>query len=442
MELGVGGAVLAASTAALALAHVAAGWSSGGETSGVGVWHGALLGYAVAGAWSPPALLRSAGAMVSSGFDAYLASAASAAMVALAGLAWSRAPWLPILLGVAGLALKTLSPIAALLAPAALATPLRASRAPAIGGFLAGLAFEAVSVAHVAVYAGAYMGLRLLEGAYLAPLLAALVLVALGLERGAAPRYGASSAGLVAAAALLLAIPVTLAPLAPESGPGGEAGVATYNLHQGFTADGRLNGLELARALSGLPPLLCLQEVDAGRATSAYIDVPVLLSSLGYYVEFQPAIAGHYGVAVALHGGELERLASGTLPGVDSEERAWLAVDAGGFTVVTLHLGLTPRERLIQAEILFERLEGEGLRPTVLCGDFNEDRGPATRVILDMGYVRLEPVEGPRYTCCLGEETRVSIDHIYALEGSEPSRWIARIVYVEASDHLPVAAEP
>ena len=242
--------------------------------------------------------------------------------------------------------------------------------------------------------------------------------------------------------ALIMAPLAAAAPLAPSAAPGELVGVATYNLHQGFTADGRLNGVELAEALSLLPPLLCLQEVDAGRATSSYIDVPVLLATLGYEVEFQPAIAGHYGVAIALRGGVLERLASGTLEGLDSETRAWLAARAGGLTVATVHLGLTPGERLAQARQLLGELEALGLKPQLLCGDFNEERGWATEAILEWGYVRLEPSGGPGFTCCLGEETRVRIDHVYALRGSGLEEWVARIVYVEASDHLPVAAGP
>jgi len=428
---------LALSAVTLLLAYPAA---SGLEPSPAAPWHGALLGFAVAGGGYPVSLARWAGGQVSGAWEAaalYLPAMAAA----VSGLA---SPLAALTVSAASLgASHLLHPWLAAAAAGGLAARLRPSPWGAPGAVAAALLFSLAGFLHVAVYTGSYLGLPMFEGLYAAPLALSLAAALPGaLRAGGGCVWGRGGvAGSLLAGALLLAA-ASQAPLAPDAPVGAGEGVASYNIHQGFTADGRLNGAELAGALSMLPAVLCLQEVDGGRATSSYIDVPVLLSSMGYRVEFQPAIAGHYGVAVAYRGGPLERLASGVLPGVDSEDRAWLAADAGGLPVATVHLGLTPGERLVQVELLFQGLEAAGVEPAVLCGDFNEEWGAATEAILSRGYVRLEPAGGPGFTCCLGEDVRVAIDHVYVLEGSPASLWEAWIVYVEASDHLPVAAGP
>jgi endonuclease/exonuclease/phosphatase family metal-dependent hydrolase len=214
--------------------------------------------------------------------------------------------------------------------------------------------------------------------------------------------------------------------------------VASYNLHQGFTPWGRLNWLELAETLRMLPAALCLQEVDAGRATSAFIDVPLLLETLGYEVAFQPAIAGVYGLAVASLGG-VETLSSGTLPPAGGETRAYVKalVDLGGLRVVVAnaHLGLTGEERLTQASILLEEALSEP-PADVLCGDLNEEPGGPVVSLASSAY---EPVPSGA-TCCLGEDFKGTIDYVMVRRGSGLRVEASGVVYSEASDHLPVYA--
>ena len=203
-------------------------------------------------------------------------------------------------------------------------------------------------------------------------------------------------------------------------------------MHQGYDAWGRLNGLEVSRLVAGLASqgyVVCLQEVDAGRLTSAHMNLPLVLESMGVPVAYQPAIEGAYGVAVAgagvsMHGGIL-------LPSV-GEQRAAVKALWRGVPVVSFHLGLSAEERRMQAEALLA-FALEEPRAKLVCGDANEEEGPAI-ALLSTWYQLTGDPGGEGYTCCLGTGERSSIDKIGVLQG-----W-GRIVWARSSiapsDHL------
>ncbi len=213
--------------------------------------------------------------------------------------------------------------------------------------------------------------------------------------------------------------------------------IVTYNVHQGFTPDGRLNGLAVTEFVK-CSTIICLQEVDGGRLTSAYLDLPLLLRARKHlYVVFMPAIEETYGVAIASQHPIVwaKGLSLTSLGEQRVAIKASILVGGEEVTVVNAHLGLDSRERVIQARELIG-FANEEPKALIVCGDFNEEHGKALDII--KRFYRLIPIGEP--TCCIGEELK-RIDYIGVLVGLDAS--IERYVVVwtlTASDHFPVVA--
>ena len=319
------------------------------------------------------------------------------------------------------------------------------------GPLLAGLWFVALTVMAVGVYAYPYLGLWPLADRLEAVFAVACFSVAL-LSRSAGRegevlggRHMVGEVALYAGTLLVVLVgaavlaPLLASPLAPPGEIGGGIVLVSYNLHQGYTWNARFNSWEVPGVLSRLgAQVACLQEVDGGRLTSAYIDQVLLLRLAGYDVAYQPAIESTYGVAVAAVG-EL-RWAEGFLLPSRGEQRAGVKAETRGLVLVNVHLGLDPGERLEQAGFLLERAR-EDPEAMVLCGDFNEEGGEALK-LLGEDYAFLGPDDGVSPTCCLGEETQVVIDYVAPswklLERGALQDY--RVAGEGASDHLPVVA--
>lgn len=395
------------------------------------------LAVAELGAAYPNAALRLAGATWYTPLEAGAAGLVIAAGYAAGSLLPAKAALPASALGVAALAAP--GPLSLAWAPlmAAGSTAALAVRGERT---LAGPAyFIFLMVAAVGVYAYPYLGLWPLADRLEAVIAAspAALLAALAGRHGVGGGRGPPvlyllPLALAGAGAAALALQAAESSTAAK--PDGLITVVSYNVRQGFKPDGSLNAADIVGILENIgADIVCMQEVDGGRLTSAYTDLPLLLLVNGWDYEYQPAIEGTYGVAVASKSG-VESIKGVLLPS-KGEQRAALKVEVSGVVVVNAHLGLDPEERLEQAEALLG-LSLEDPPAVVICGDFNEEEGAAMD-LLTMYYIIPKPGS---YTCCIGEDFKGVIDYVGVLAGSGASMEGYMTVEVDASDHLPVVA--
>ncbi len=162
--------------------------------------------------------------------------------------------------------------------------------------------------------------------------------------------------------------------------------VLTYNVHSCIGMDGKLSTRRIARVISQCEPdIVCLQELDMGRARTGGDDQAHLIAqSLKMDHHFHPVLRIEeelYGDAVmSRFPMRLARI--GTLPGLPNWPRLeprgalWVTIeaDAGPLQIMNTHLGLVPREQLAQAcALLAEDWLGhpDCRGPVTVCGDFN-----------------------------------------------------------------------
>lgn len=160
----------------------------------------------------------------------------------------------------------------------------------------------------------------------------------------------------------------------------------TYNVHRCVGVDRRLDVGRIAAVIAEHEPdIVCLQELDVGRARTGYVDqARSIADKLAMTYHFHPAMkveAELYGDAILTH--LPERLVrSGGLPGVrgvpglEPRGALWTAVEIEGTTlnVLNTHLGLVPREQRLQAAALAGDQwlsHPDCVGPTLLTGDFN-----------------------------------------------------------------------
>jgi endonuclease/exonuclease/phosphatase family metal-dependent hydrolase len=162
--------------------------------------------------------------------------------------------------------------------------------------------------------------------------------------------------------------------------------IASYNVHRCVGLDGACRPDRISAVIRDLDAeIVALQEVEAGRhATGEPSQLEELCAGTGLVGIPGPLLEHRRGFGNAL-------LTRGMVLGVDRldlsvtrrEPRGALAVDLdlGGkrIRVVGTHLGLRPRERLVQMAKLLTWLPEEG--PLLLLGDFNDwrRRGPIIR---------------------------------------------------------------
>lgn len=219
--------------------------------------------------------------------------------------------------------------------------------------------------------------------------------------------------------------------------------LASYNIHGGIGADGRL---DLDRILAVLRQLDCdviaLQEVVS---TPAYGQLDALAAGIGGTGIAGPTLlraGGHYGNAV------LSRLPVLAVRRLDlsvprREPRGALLVDldAGGdrIRVTSTHLGLRPKERRIQIRRLLGALPEQGVGLSVLMGDINEWFlwGRPLRWL----HARFGHAPGrPTFPSAL---PLLALDRIWVQPGPALRRvWVYGTPLTRAaSDHLPILAE-
>ena len=162
--------------------------------------------------------------------------------------------------------------------------------------------------------------------------------------------------------------------------------LVTYNVHRCVGVDRKLDVARIAAVIAELEPdIVCLQELDVGRARTKGVDqAHAIAERLSMGFRFHPAMtieAELYGDAILTARPErlIRAAALPTLPnlrGLEPRGALWSAIDFDGITlnVFNTHLGLVPREQRLQAAALVGRDwlgDPACVGPTILTGDFN-----------------------------------------------------------------------
>ncbi len=160
----------------------------------------------------------------------------------------------------------------------------------------------------------------------------------------------------------------------------------TYNVHRCVGVDRRLDVERIAAVIAEHEPdIVCLQELDVGRARTGFVDqAQSIADKLSMTFHFHAAMkveAEQYGDAILTH--LPERLVRSAalptvrgVPGLEPRGALWAVIEIDGVSlnVFNTHFGLVPREQRLQAAALVgERWLGdpECTGPTLLTGDFN-----------------------------------------------------------------------
>jgi endonuclease/exonuclease/phosphatase family metal-dependent hydrolase len=160
----------------------------------------------------------------------------------------------------------------------------------------------------------------------------------------------------------------------------------TYNVHRCVGVDRRLDVERIAAVIAEHEPdIVCLQELDVGRARTGFVDqAQSIADKLSMTFHFHAAMkveAEQYGDAILTH--LPERLVRSAalptvrgVPGLEPRGALWAAIEIDGVSlnVFNTHFGLVPREQRLQAAALVgERWLGDPActGPTLLTGDFN-----------------------------------------------------------------------
>ena len=236
--------------------------------------------------------------------------------------------------------------------------------------------------------------------------------------------------------------------------------IVTYNVHRCVGTDRRLDVDRVAAVIAAQSPdIVCLQEVDVGRARTAGVDqAHEIARRLGMRSRFNAAVKveeEQYGDAIltALP----ERLIKAgplpgypRLPGLEPRGALWVAVEVDGVEVqlINTHLGLVPREQQIQATAL---AGGEWMGhpdrrgPLIFVGDLNAGRrSVACRTLLHGLKDAGSATHGGRRVATFPSAMPMrQIDHVFVSKGvtvraiHAPTDALAR----RASDHLPLVVD-
>lgn len=236
--------------------------------------------------------------------------------------------------------------------------------------------------------------------------------------------------------------------------------IVTYNVHRCVGTDRRLDVGRVAEVIAGLrADIVCLQELDVGRARTGGIDqARDIATALSMQSRFNAAMTvedEQYGDAIltALPHSVVKAGALPTIrgvPGLEPRGAIWLDIDMGGTTVqvINSHLGLVPREQRLQAAALLgPAWVGEARRrgPLMVIGDFNAPTGSQVyRAFKARLHDAQLQVNGARPLPTFPSAFPVlRIDHAFVSEGLTIER-----VWVEdgplarkASDHLPLIVD-
>ena len=251
-----------------------------------------------------------------------------------------------------------------------------------------------------------------------------------------------------ALAGLMIAAPVAMlftwdAP-PPTPGQGYPVRVMTYNLHNGFNTEGRLNMEALARVIEAeKPDVVGLQEVSRGWAINGSMDMLEWLSHrLQMPYVYGPAAGPMWGNAILTRYPIIE-WTNVELPPRDLQlprQFVWARLDLGDgqeLNLMVTHLHNREDEGYIREEQAQAILDfWSGAERTIVMGDLNaEPHHRAIQLLQQAGFVDALGNVAPGYTA-RSNDLEKRIDYILAT----PDLLLADpfVPATRASDHLPV----
>ena len=233
-------------------------------------------------------------------------------------------------------------------------------------------------------------------------------------------------------------------PLVPAS-PVERLRVVTYNLHQGFSPDGRLDPEALARVIEASgAEVVALQEVSRGWVINSSFDLLGWLSErLQMPMVFGPTADPHWGNAL-LTSLPVTRSENFSLPdGMIPLRRGYLDVDLdlGGekLRVLVTHFIHTRPAGPIRERQARALLSGwAGTPRTLIMGDLNDPPdSPSIGYFRDAGFHQATALLPPDERATHHRKGPRELDYIWATPDLVFSD--TEIPYSEASDHLPIA---
>ncbi len=228
----------------------------------------------------------------------------------------------------------------------------------------------------------------------------------------------------------------------PQPTATGTLRLMTYNLHQSFGMDNKLDMDEIAATIAqGDPDIIGLQEADAGRVPSLSVEEVLWLSRrLNMYSAYGPSWGDTYGVAVLskypITAQQRYLLSSA------EQQRSCLetTIDLGQQTITlfSVHLGLNPQERERQLDEVLA-YTARAPAPKVLVGDFNAnpDSHEIGRVLGQFDSAFAAAGIGTGYTSP-ADVPGETIDYVFV--SPDLPVMSAEVISSLASDHLPVLA--
>lgn len=258
---------------------------------------------------------------------------------------------------------------------------------------------------------------------------------------------------LVAAAAVLVLVGavagVSAYTVTPLSSQKDTLTVMTYNIHQGYNMDGRINPWQILQPIQKISPdILVLQESDMNRISGTNVDIVQWLScQLEMYCYFGPSTRDQiYGVCI-LSRFPLSNTITYFMPSIEDQRvlvRADIQWGTNPLSIYAVHMGLSEEDRTAQIAFILNILD-QNSNPVLLIGDTNSV--PDSPQIMKMtcglkdawvaaGNLPLDPAGNSFDSLELYER----IDYILiSPQLTATSCNVIRGVY--GSDHVPVWAE-
>jgi len=234
----------------------------------------------------------------------------------------------------------------------------------------------------------------------------------------------------------------------------------TWNVHRCVGGDRRLDVDRVAAVIAdSAPDVVCLQELDVGRARTGLVDQAAAIADrLGMELRFHPAMtieAELYGDAILtphperlVKAGPLPTVTG--IPGLEPRGALWvrLEIDGQPLNVINTHLGLVPREQRLQAAALVGRdwLDHPEMQgPVMLAGDFNATSitRPYRLIAARLADAQRRLGQTPTLKTFPSGFPAIRIDHVFLSPEirptavSVPCSPLARM----ASDHLPLVLD-
>jgi endonuclease/exonuclease/phosphatase family metal-dependent hydrolase len=194
-------------------------------------------------------------------------------------------------------------------------------------------------------------------------------------EPVAAPRRPFLASGI---AVLVLAgaiAGVSAFTVAPSSSEKGTLTVMTYNIHQGYNMDGKIDPWQILQPIKKISPdILVLQESDMNRVSSTNVDMVQWLScQLDMYCYSGPSTRDQiYGVCI-LSRFPLSNMATYFMPSIEDQRvlvRADIQWAGNPVSIYAVHMGLSEEDRTNQVAFIVNILN-QNDNPILLMGDTN-----------------------------------------------------------------------